>query len=555
MNDNSFVKRLSQYPRPVALLVCIALQLIVFLTSDIRYETNDDLYMNLITSGFLGGQPDAHLPYSHFLIGKLLSQLYLWNTSLNWYALYLICVQFISWLLIFYVLSGRKQPFMHIGYALGLYLFMGPISYSHLQFTTTATIAAVAGMLLVYDSIKGVGINWRKLIAGMVILAITFMIRKHPSAMVVMLCSIPFIRTDRIKGNIKPAAVLASIAVLWVGLFQINNYYFDKDSEWGRHLKEVLSGNRFSDNPAYLYFIGTKDMKEVNGWSQNDFALFNALFRSYDPVYNLESYKKLHDSYSKFRPLQTRDFIYLFRTQFFPAVILLMILFSLYYHRYKERILLILQTLLLAAIAWYIYATFEMKERAILSMVFAYIGGVILINDKIVVTSNRRNRVITTLVILAMVVSGFIFQQKVRNRMAELTQRDREIARSLIALMSKSDVTWIVWGPTLPLESLSPFEYNFTYKDKSPRIFPMASTNKNPLLTERFGGTLHSMLADSNSRVVTLDYPTLSFVPERLDTFYREHLGCELIHGGDSIDQTSGRRIFWFKGCREVNHD
>lgn len=552
MNDNSFVKRLSQYPRPIALLLCVVLQIIVFLTSEIRYETNDDLYMNIISSGFLGGRPDAHLPYTHFLIGKIISQLYLWSTSYNWYALYLISVQFISWLLIFYVLSGRKQPFIHIGFALGLYVFLGPIFFSHLQFTTTSTLATVSGMMLFYHSINGATINRKKLVASLLVLIVGLMIRKESGALVIILCSLPFLRTDSIKANFKPVAIIASVGILWAGIQYSNKYYFEKDAGWSRYYNELLSGNRFNDNPAFFYFMGTKDMKEINGWNNNDLALFASFFRSYEPVYNLENYQKMYDSYNQLRPLPFRDYLYKLRTLFFPPFIVIFILFSLYYHRNRERLLIIVQSLLLAALAWYIYATLQMKERAILSMVLAYFSGVILVNDKLVIPPIRRNQIISSIAIFALIVGGFILQRKVRNQLAQSTLKDREITRNLLSFMSKSDVTWLVWGSTLPLESLSPFEHNLTYKDNRPKIFPVVSTHKNPLLIERYGSSLHSILPDSNSRILTLDLPFISFVPERLDTFYREHLNCELQLAGDSIEHTTGRRIFWFKGCQEL---
>ena len=49
------------------------------------YETNDDLVMQGIASGFYTGHPDGHLVFTNFLVGRALQFLYGNWGGCNWY--------------------------------------------------------------------------------------------------------------------------------------------------------------------------------------------------------------------------------------------------------------------------------------------------------------------------------------------------------------------------------------------------------------------------------------------------------------------------------------
>lgn len=540
---------ITRRPLLVAFSLTALLQLLAILTCDIRYDTNDDLLMNMICSGFLGGHPDEHLPFSNFVIGKFLSSLYEWNVAFNWYALYLIVTQFISWFILFYFASTRKQALLFMGLTVAMYVFFGISFYSRLQFTTTTILLGVAAMTLFYDALKNERIKKAKLVLGFLLMTFAALIREEPPFLAVALCALPFANLRNLRRNIRPAILFSSLLVMMIAVKNLNRFYYQKDPEWGKYYTEMRSANRFNDNPAFYYFIGSKDMQAVNGWSLNDLHLFGGFFRGYEPVYNLEAYSKMYDSYSQFRPLPVRDFIYIFRTSFFPLFVLLLLVTGFYINRKTERILILLQIILLAGLSWYIYATLQMKERALYAIIFAFCAGVLIISGRIIELRSAAQKTIALAGIAALIVTGAISQYKYQAKHAPVTASEREISTQLLAEMQKTRARWIVWGASLPFESLSPFKHSFTYQQSSFKLFPMTAIYESPTLKEHVGNNLLSLIPESDVRILSTNEPWVSFTPERLDTFYREHLRCKLQLAGDSIDLMSGRRIFWYDGC------
>jgi hypothetical protein len=294
-----------------------------------------------------------------------------------------------------------------------------------------------------------------------------------------------------------------------------------------------------------------RDLKPINGWSSNDLMLFAAFFRSYDPVYNLQAYEKLYAQYTHFRPMALRDFIYSFRTGFGLKFTIILLFLLFYISSNQERIKILLQCMLLVALAWFIYASLQMKERALLSMLLAFCIGLLLIHQ-------RSEPLHTKLRIpLILLWAGFMLtatenqSRKIRGA-ADKTEQERDLSLHLIDKMQRNQATWLVWGPALPLESLSPFKHSFTHQDRNPAIYPVSVFNKSPLLRQHYKRSLEEMLVDPSSRILSMNDAWVTFTPERLDTFYRNHLGCRLLPGGDSLEIFSGRRIFWFKGCPKI---
>src|SRR6267142_3034143 len=77
-------------PAPLMVFVAVALlnltffgAVLIFLVPD--YETNDDLAMQLIASGFYTGHPSEYLVFTSFAIGWMLRLLYEFSGSFNWY--------------------------------------------------------------------------------------------------------------------------------------------------------------------------------------------------------------------------------------------------------------------------------------------------------------------------------------------------------------------------------------------------------------------------------------------------------------------------------------
>ena len=137
-----------------ALGVTLCLFGLTFLILTPVYDTNDDPSMALVASGYgnVGGA-DEHLLYSNVLIGIVLKRLYEAAPLVPWYGSYLLLIQFlVHWVLLYVLLLLNRNYVSVLVYCL-FYLVVGVYCLTHLQFTTTAFLAGMAGLSMILASI------------------------------------------------------------------------------------------------------------------------------------------------------------------------------------------------------------------------------------------------------------------------------------------------------------------------------------------------------------------------------------------------------------------
>ena len=173
----------------VFLLFCFFRHLAPFV-----YQTNDDLFLSMIASGKMSGDPETHLHFISYPAGLFLSLLYRSFPSLPWYGLFLCCSFGLTMIFVLYfLLRQEKTLLINAGttflFCIISYGFFFP-HIASLQFTTSAGIA-VAGALFLFvisplsDSLQGTLRNH----AGFFLLSIyAFCIRNQ-----VLLMCIPFL--------------------------------------------------------------------------------------------------------------------------------------------------------------------------------------------------------------------------------------------------------------------------------------------------------------------------------------------------------------------------
>lgn len=152
----------------------------------IHFEENDDIIMSLIASGGYSGIPDPHLVFINYLYGLLLVALYNISSSIEWYTL-MFCVLHIIALsvIIYFLIKTKINKITKILFVILFYIFEIRLIML-IQFTTTATIVAFSGFLLVLLAKKPY-----KLL-GACLLILGSLIRFEASALVLVL-SIPIV--------------------------------------------------------------------------------------------------------------------------------------------------------------------------------------------------------------------------------------------------------------------------------------------------------------------------------------------------------------------------
>lgn len=247
------------------------------------YETNDDLTMQLIASGFYTGHPDAHLVFTNILIGWVLRFLYATWGGCNWYLIYLLVVHFAALTAIACLVMARRFGWWFGFLYVGFFLIIEPHILLHLQFTTTAFLAGTAGLLLLVDGFQpGQPAYWPKVIAGIILVSLMGMIRE-PVALLLAAVAGPFLLERLGLGGWRRllGAGLACAVILLI-LHGVNYWAYHRNPAWAEFSEYNRLRGEIHDTPL-AKFIPQADSGV--GWSQNDGWMFSKFYFSAPSVY------------------------------------------------------------------------------------------------------------------------------------------------------------------------------------------------------------------------------------------------------------------------------
>lgn len=247
------------------------------------YETNDDMMMQMIASGFHTGHPDEHLVFTNVMIGWALRFLYEVWTGHNWYFFYLMAVHYAALTAIaFLVLSRRMRwwfTFLYVGFFLAVELRI----LLHLQFTTTAFLAGTAGLLLLVDGLKpGQPGHWSKVIAGFTFIGIMCLIRE-PVAPLLVIMACPFLleRLGLTEWR-RLLGVFFAIAGIFLTLHEINRWDYQRDPAWAEFSEYNRLRGEIHITPLAKLI---PQAAPAVGWSENDGWMFSQFSFSDPDVY------------------------------------------------------------------------------------------------------------------------------------------------------------------------------------------------------------------------------------------------------------------------------
>jgi hypothetical protein len=247
------------------------------------YETNDDLMMQRVASGFYTGHPDEHLVFTNVLIGWALRFLYGAWAGCNWYFIYLLAVHYAALTAIAFLVVSRRGGWLFALLYVGFFLIVETRILLHLQFTTTAFLAGTAGLLLLVDGLRpGRPVHWPEVIAGIAFAGLMCLVRE-PVALLLAVIACPFLleRLGLAGWRRWLGTGLASAGIFLV-LHGINRWAYQRDPAWA----EFSEYNRLRGEihmTALVKFI-PKAAPAV-GWSENDGWMFSQFYFSDPEVY------------------------------------------------------------------------------------------------------------------------------------------------------------------------------------------------------------------------------------------------------------------------------
>lgn len=221
------------------LLICL---LLIF---NPVFETNDDLELCNIVNG-MKGVYDAHMVYSNYVLGLILSMLYRIKQSIPWYTLFQYGVLFVSFAAITHVLWEKSKGICFALFSSAGIVYFSWEGYIQLQYTKTAGIASVAGVVLIFYALREERTGKWPVILGFALSAMGFMYRRWQFvAELPLMAGIGVSELLRMRHLEKPLCrerVLAYVKtfgalMLMVGVLYGADYCAYQSEEWQEYLE------------------------------------------------------------------------------------------------------------------------------------------------------------------------------------------------------------------------------------------------------------------------------------------------------------------------------
>lgn len=249
-----------------------------------RFETNDDYWMMAIASGDYTGSPSEFLLYPNVLVGKLLRAAFEIWPRMNAHAVLLGVLHFSFAVVIIRMLLRMKSgalPWVLL--CSTAIVFQFPL-YLRLQFTTSAFVGALAGILLLLDAPKVRSFFGRsvQLTTGGLLFVLGFLVRRQAAGLAVVL-ALPAVLASALRKEtiarrreLITAALLSLIcAVLLEGW---DRWYLRQYPEWRAFYAFNRNRGRIHVAPGYAYDARTAPIYDAIGWSSNDVRAFQQWF-------------------------------------------------------------------------------------------------------------------------------------------------------------------------------------------------------------------------------------------------------------------------------------
>lgn len=255
------------------------------------FETNDDLTIMEMVSGAWNIQ-DAHVVYQNYLLGKLYVLLYSLTKCVPWYGLIQYVFLWLAFSAIVYVIMKRLPKEFSLTLSVLVLCFFGYECYIEMQYTKTAGVLTIAGILLIFQECTAEIRSKKLLISGIVLSCIGSMYRfEQFVACVALMSGLGIFQI--LKGRKKDIFKQVGRPLFWVivmlgisfGLKGLDTYIYQSDSQWKQYteyneLRTELLDYDFPDyeenEEEYTELGITEDAYKLwSHWNFGDPDLFN----------------------------------------------------------------------------------------------------------------------------------------------------------------------------------------------------------------------------------------------------------------------------------------
>ncbi len=491
----------SQRPLRFSLLAVLALMAIAVVAFQPSYDTNDDVFMTMIVSGHgFCPAPDEHLIFTNVLIGHVLKWLYTACPVVPWYGCYLILVQYAAQVALLYCALSTDvekvdgEP-MRLRLALPLVNFalVGLLFLNRLQFTTTAFLAAEAGVFLLLCAARrrtlhaGAPIA-APLAAASLMLVVAGLIRWE-SLLMALFVAVPlgfwFVRQASRQVLIKSGLAAAVAATLLMLATAFDRMSYEHDPRWGDFFSYNRLRVKFNDYGWTSYTPRTADLFAAVGWSQNDHEMIAHWFFDDPVIYSESRLRGILEAYPWRTERLTLDYCRqigrgMLRDRSLWAVVLVLPFFLARVDRgnYARSSIIGCAIIAVALFAFLTWNNKALPSRVYFPLMSFPLSAVLLFPARSAITSSARAEgqpkriggsprpLITRMArppwarpVMISLVIGIVMGLHHQCRRSVLVHRDRSAFQNFLAELHPSGrELYVCWESAMPFELISPFD-------------------------------------------------------------------------------------------------
>lgn len=291
----------------------LALLLLFAFSGCMKYEVSDDFIMEMIVSGAYTGSPSPFIMFMHPIIGIVLSILYTFIATINWYFIFQITVIFTSLCILSYTFLKYRKDNLSILLFMIFLLFLSNDLYLLVQFTKTASLSLCAGCILMLSNILDRNtMNKKEIALGILLFCVGYMIRNKCIYIVLFFSVLPilfhgiqkrFKYIDFVKLAKKAGKVMFPCFFVLVGLSFFSKEFVQRYPAYKEYKEYSAYRSDIVDYSYYSYEENRTEF-EKNGISENDFyTLVHWNFGDIE-YYDLDKLKTVSTILSTYRDRQ-----------------------------------------------------------------------------------------------------------------------------------------------------------------------------------------------------------------------------------------------------------
>jgi hypothetical protein len=288
LHENPALRRFYAFlrkPLVVALFATIVYFVVFLVFLHPGYETDDDISIISLASGYLGGRPLPFLVFSNILWGFLLNSLYALHIRINWEVLLFFGLNFISTTSLTYVLLSRPWRGLYKLFGVLVTLIADAYFLVNINFTTMAAFASISGFCVLLTGVKAqTGLRNGLFFLGSALVLAGSLIRIEAMLLALALVLPPAVFCSASFKRMNLILALAITGGLVAGSYAYDRSYVQSSPEWNAYYLYNQTRSMLHDTPR----LGNIDtLYQKVGWSQNDLVMFTHWFFPDAKTYSL----------------------------------------------------------------------------------------------------------------------------------------------------------------------------------------------------------------------------------------------------------------------------